>query len=1115
MKTRLFAALLAVMMIFGTVSVSAADLEGLVGVVSDKTSKNAILLNTMEVLQGDENQNANLDAKVTRAEMAAFIFRIGTSYTGEDFVGGINTTTFEDLAENGWYLNYVSWAVAKNIISGRDNGKTFDPDADVSYDEAIKMVVTLLGYIEPNFKLSYPLDYNIKFRDILKEQDLTMADVLPNYKGDVVGTRYTITRGEVIDMLMVALKADRPAIDLHGVLREHVDGTSLLETVWGEEALVEEHYIVIATDKAHLPGYANAATGKIKILPYKVVSGKKVIDTSATIQDVTAAAYGLDATKELLGAYYTSYKFTNDKNPNGIILTALTEATYYTAIEDATVEAYLKKVSNVDEEHLKINGYEFRADNTNLDYTVSYYAENGTPTFETAATSINLYNAVKAGQEVYVVAYDLFNDGSIDYFDWAVKEIGIYGAEYKSASNKPANDMTKIYELATNKTTLHTVKFAALKTSTYSTEYASQLVLVDKDYNDTPVTDSVITYYNVGNKYVIDDVIAPVKGTVTKVTDSDAIKFTVKLSDGSRAEYVRASGTAPIANMAVSTTALNDDLVPTTETNFIVYGNKIVTVFDDPDAVVPTTYGATEIALFYGIGYREVSFTTKYIPDPTNPGKYLLQYVPEYTLYALVANEKTPGTIEAIALNGYKTVDGTKNEVLGSIIGDSLSKDAATWLADANVFNQDPDAIEVQLNKKVVQSVVDSAKSVNKPYSGMTSDGSVSVVLTKLDADTDVYSITALTKFASDLKADTISDNGLTSTTKEVAVLDGYYIAQNQLTGYYELYNDADEVIETFRCKADTIILSLYELSASNQKINQYGKKASFKASKLDNFGKIVKKDAFFVSGGVLIFDELKSGNKESTTYLRRAVVLEKDNELAVGQLIAQEADKAKGAYAIRILRSIETVIVEENKATVEFEVYNPVTKAIETVEYSVTGTSNADAKAKIEAVIGNTTDAKLDDLADFIGKAISYDEENEKWVGTALADLDEEVSFEVEGKNLVTKAPADGKLSAISFTGSIPYLDSDAAKANWYISFVDADGVTRYFSLNENTNIFKVDVKGTDAIDYKLHYATFTNDFVEVQSGSTKGNYDLGTISGTYTFFVDSEFNVVWGYYA
>jgi len=390
----------------------------------------------------------------------------------------------------------------------------------------------------------------------------------------------------------------------------------------------------------------------------------------------------------------------------------------------------------------------------------------------------------------------------------------------------------------------------------------------------------------------------------------------------------------------------------------------------------------------------------------------------------------------------------------------------------------------------------------------MISDGSVSVVLTKLDADTDVYSITALTKYASDLKADTISDNGLTSTTKEVAVLDGYYIAQNQLTGYYELYNDSDEVIETFRCNDETIILSLYELSASNQKINQYGKKATYKASKLDNFGKIVKKDAFFVSGGVLIFDELKSGNKESTTYLRRAVVLEKDNELDVGQLIAQEADKAKGAYAIRILRSVETVIVEENKATVGFEVYNPVTKAIETVEYSVTGTSNADAKAKIEDMID-------DELVPNIGKAISYDEENEVWVGTALADLVEEVSFEEEGKNLVTKAPADGKLSAISFTGSIPYLDSDAAKANWYIS-KDVDGVTRYFSLNENTNIFKVDVKNASAVDYKLHYAAFTNDFVEVQTaGSTKGNYDLGTISGTYTFFVDSEFNVVWGYYA
>lgn len=99
------------------------------------------VLSAISVLAGDPEGTFRPGDSISRAEMAAIIVRI---YGLESNVIP-SATQFDDVPADHWASGYVNIASSLGVINGDGNG-TFRPDDKVKYNEAVKMLVCVLGY---------------------------------------------------------------------------------------------------------------------------------------------------------------------------------------------------------------------------------------------------------------------------------------------------------------------------------------------------------------------------------------------------------------------------------------------------------------------------------------------------------------------------------------------------------------------------------------------------------------------------------------------------------------------------------------------------------------------------------------------------------------------------------------------------------------------------------------------------------------------------------------------------------------------------------------------------------------------------------------------------------
>lgn len=101
-------------------------------------------VSALGVVVGDENGLFNPDANVTRAEFTTMVVRA----LGEEAAATAATTSsFTDAANTSvhWAAGYIAQGVADGWINGYGDG-TFKPDNTVTYAEAVKMLVSAIGY---------------------------------------------------------------------------------------------------------------------------------------------------------------------------------------------------------------------------------------------------------------------------------------------------------------------------------------------------------------------------------------------------------------------------------------------------------------------------------------------------------------------------------------------------------------------------------------------------------------------------------------------------------------------------------------------------------------------------------------------------------------------------------------------------------------------------------------------------------------------------------------------------------------------------------------------------------------------------------------------------------
>lgn len=161
---------------------------------ADAQSGVASLMRALNIMQGDENGDMELDRAVTRAEIA----KVAISAANEkNVVGfGLKVSPFPDVTYDTWYAPYVKAAVDKGYVKGYDDFK-FHPDDTVTYEEAVTVMLRVLGYTDSVIQGSYP------YGQIARAEELELLD---NVNGEI---GQELDRGSVMNLLYNALQSDK------------------------------------------------------------------------------------------------------------------------------------------------------------------------------------------------------------------------------------------------------------------------------------------------------------------------------------------------------------------------------------------------------------------------------------------------------------------------------------------------------------------------------------------------------------------------------------------------------------------------------------------------------------------------------------------------------------------------------------------------------------------------------------------------------------------------------------------------------------------------------------------------------------------------------------------
>ena len=147
---RFIATLLAVMLVMTTM-VSLPTYAAFTDLSEEHNAYEAVtVLSKLGVINGyEENGSFNFkpDNNVTRAEFTAMLLR--TRGMGTFGSMSLENPPFPDVVtpDVSWAIGNIRTAKELGIINGYDDG-TFKPNNNVSYEEAVKMIVCALGYGE-------------------------------------------------------------------------------------------------------------------------------------------------------------------------------------------------------------------------------------------------------------------------------------------------------------------------------------------------------------------------------------------------------------------------------------------------------------------------------------------------------------------------------------------------------------------------------------------------------------------------------------------------------------------------------------------------------------------------------------------------------------------------------------------------------------------------------------------------------------------------------------------------------------------------------------------------------------------------------------------------------
>lgn len=142
---KILALVLALVMSMSVMSVASADFKDS-DKVNGKFATAVEVLNGLRVFKGYEDGTFNPTGAITRAEVAAIIYRIDTGdVDGKQVQIYADYNKFNDVKSTAWYAGYVNYCANALYIRGYDE-HTFGPNDKVTGYQALAMILRVIGY---------------------------------------------------------------------------------------------------------------------------------------------------------------------------------------------------------------------------------------------------------------------------------------------------------------------------------------------------------------------------------------------------------------------------------------------------------------------------------------------------------------------------------------------------------------------------------------------------------------------------------------------------------------------------------------------------------------------------------------------------------------------------------------------------------------------------------------------------------------------------------------------------------------------------------------------------------------------------------------------------------
>ncbi len=149
-------------------------------------------LTMMNIVSGSDDGLFHPESNVTRAEFSKMI---AAAFNTESMTFTQSDTGFTDVTADHWASGYISSAVTAGYINGYGNG-LFGPDDHVTYNQAIKMIVSAMGYESDAQNMGgYPTGY------------VSYASTLNLTDGITKSGDEELTKGEIAIILNNAMEA--------------------------------------------------------------------------------------------------------------------------------------------------------------------------------------------------------------------------------------------------------------------------------------------------------------------------------------------------------------------------------------------------------------------------------------------------------------------------------------------------------------------------------------------------------------------------------------------------------------------------------------------------------------------------------------------------------------------------------------------------------------------------------------------------------------------------------------------------------------------------------------------------------------------------------------------